>query len=589
MGRWMLHVVDGCTVTYTNIHNTSLEAQQTISINNCGAIYACWFAFENESVCFYYKFSNDIPAEPSELLYLVSMSVQEGMWVLYSPESVFTDRQYPGTISSSVDLYGMIDDESDSKGAVFLIGKGQNVHRVELLFLPVPVEQRLVRVCEQHHRVIQVVTTMHDMIIVCDNNMYWIIIDHWVPVKVTPQELTEVTLTGTSVNAYISVSSGTSIGLVAVNNANNTNYCFIGQPSQQPLSRCGVISNVSLSHGLLITRNNILDTQLLALFDEDIIGVINMSSSNSYETIDTDFCYQNNCLLVQTENMIYIDNEQKTMVLDRETFRVIATHNAGVYEVLPMMESAARQHTDLPSPSPTSTNTLTLTMVGNVTSLTIQTTTSTSVTAKTINIFSTFALKSITVSTTMASTSTDVTSTSIIDMDTFSTSDMKSINTDVTADAATTTTSEPSETNAVESPSGVNNTINNVTDPDTRSGSGTESPSGMLVIFITVISVLTLLILLLVMGLLAGKYYNVKRSRVCSSKRGLQEIPQTEAQQSESEAGKTRSKSEMVMPLHETEIYLPLFTNTSSKTTKITTMLETTHSVNTEERKILVK
>ena len=590
MGRWMLHIVDGCTVIYTNIHSTSSAVQQTILLNNCRAIYQCWFAFENESVCFYYKSSNEIPAEPNALFYLVLMAVRDGVWVLlHSPESVFTPGHYAGTISSSVDLYGTIDDESDSKAAVFLIGKKRYVYRIELLFLPVPVAHlRRAIVCEQHHRVIQIVTTKHDTLVICDNKVYWITIDPWDLVEVTTQEFTDVIFTRASFIAYISESSDTSIGLIALNNFNNTTYCFIGRPSQHPLGQCGVISNVSLSHGLLITRNDIANTQLLALFGGEIsmfIGVISTSSSNSYETINTDFCHpQDNCSLVQTENNVYIDNEQEeTMLLDRATLEVIATYNINVYEVLPMVENATHQHTDLPSPSPSNTSTSTIMVNSNtsVTYLTVQITTSTDVTVKTISVSLTSALAFSTVSTTMPSASISVTSTSNIDMDTSSTSDMN-ISTDPTTDAAT--TSEPSGgTSATESSSGANNTnntiSNNVTDPDTRP----ESGSGMLVIVITVASVLILFILLLVGGIFAGKCYDVRLSKSCSPKRS---IPQTEAQQSDNYADKIESRGEMVMPTHDTKIYVPLSSNTSTKTTKITTMVETT--VNTEH-KILVK
>ena len=566
--EWILRVSSSsstCNVIYTAISNSRTPEEQTISIDNCQTIYDCWLVFENESVCLYHHMSPGIPSEPNEQLYLVSMTVQEGNWVLLPyPESVFTHGQYAGTISSSVGLYGTFDVESDSKAAVFLIGKGQNVHRVKLLFPPAPVERRFTKVCDWYHRMISVSTTNHDVLIICDNKMYWIEIGRWwKPVEVTPPELTEVTFTGTSVNCYISESSGTSVGLITLNNAGNTEYCFVNPSSQHTISHCGVISNVSLSLGLLV-RINISDTRFLAFFDGDV-GVISISSNGSYETIGVDFCNaQNNCLLIPTGNRIYIGNEQKTVVLDRETLGVITTHNDSVSEVLLMMESVARQ------PSPT--NALTSTAVSN-NSATIHTTTST---VSTVSTSSTSALVSVNASTSMTGdiSSGDATTPKII-MHT----SVKSVNVNITADPTTGTISKPSKTSMIESPPAVDDAIYNNT--ANHSDIDAKSEFGILHIFIGISLVLGLFIFILLLVIitivLIARCYQKKlrffktdhREKIemrCHIGQG-QKLSQTDVARSVSDSG--RPGGEVVMSPTDIDMYELTSPDTSTTVTNL--------------------
>ena len=579
----MLHVSSpsSCNVTYTAISDSPiLEAQQTISIDNCRTIYVCWFVFENESVCLYHQMTSGIPAKPNEQLYLAVMTVEEGNWVLLPyPNSVFTPGQYPGTISSSVGLYGIIDDESDSKAAEFLIGKGRYVHRVKLLFLSSPAERRFTKVCDTDHRVIHVSATKHDVLVVCDNKVYWIRIGKWwKPAEVTPPELTEVTFTGASVNCFISESSDTSIGLIAQNMGGNTEYCFIGRQSQHTMSHCGVISNASLSHGIFNTSD---DTQFLTLLDGDV-GVISMSSNDSYETIGIDFCYtQDNCLLVLTKSNIYIGNEQKTTILDRKTFGVFTTRNVSVYEMLLMIE---RQLVE--SPSPTSTIPLTSITVRNSSAI-IQTTTTSPV-----SISSTSTLKSITASTSTtgdisSGSGSGITTASKINVPHTSTSAVTSINVNVTTNSTTGTRSEPSRTNIVETPSVVddataNNTANN-------SEIDTKSEFSALNIIIGIPAVLGLFILILlaviIIAMLVARHYKMKslgfvhREKIEKKHQG-QELSQMDAVQSQSDSGKPGG--EVVMTPTDIEMYELASANTSKPA-----VTQTTGNTNTRQ-KVLV-
>ena len=563
-----------CDVTYTPISNSHApEAEQTISFDNCRTIYTCWFAFESESVCLYDHMTSGFPSEPNERLYLALMTVQEGNWILLPhPISVFTPGQYAGTISSSVALYEMIDDESESKAAVLLIGKGRHVHRIQMLFQPSPVERRLTEVCDRDNRVIHISVTKHDVLVVCDNKVHWMIIGKWKPVDVTPPELTGVTFTGTSVNCYI---SNNSTGLIAHNTAGNTEYCFVGQPSQDMLSQCGVVPNASLNHGLFIN-----DTHFLALFDGDV-GVVFMLTNDSYETIDVDFCHpQDNCLLVLTKNMVYIGNEQKTMVLDRETLEVITVRNVSVYEMLPMIERQV-------VPSPTSTTASTSTTANNSSTIT-QTTTFP------INTSSTSALKSITTST---SKTDDVSSsltrlTTTINMPT-STSAMKSTNVSITTNPATTETRlKPSKTRMAESPPPVDDTSSNNTANNPENDTKSEFGALSIIIGISIVLGLFILILLLVIviTLLVAKCRNMKLSRLVKMNHQEkiedhrqkplmkphmnqgQKLSETDTARSQSDNGKPGG--EVVMTPTDIEMYKLESTDTS--TTVTSTVTQTT-------------
>jgi len=276
------------------------------------------------------------------------MFVRQGIWTLIYSESVFTYTDHAGVISSSVALYEMVDDESDSKVAVFLIGKKHYVYRVELtlIYFSDPGIRRPVKVCDPHHRVIHVSNTKHAVLVVCDNKVYWMKIGEWSPVDITPQELMQLTFNETSVKVFLSEYVNISFGLISINVGGNFKYCFVGpltNTSQHPLSHCGTVLNASLTHGLLVTRNNI---QFLALLNGSTLTVI---SNDSNVIINKDFCYpQDNCYLLQTENVIYFGNQKKCRVLDRETFRTIMIYNVSVYDVLP--------YRYIVSPSSTSTN-----------------------------------------------------------------------------------------------------------------------------------------------------------------------------------------------------------------------------------------
>ena len=237
---WMLNIVSGCIIIYTNICGADSETQQ-ILINNCRVIYHCEFPFENKSVCLYLY--SRVSTEPNELLYLASMTVEKTRWVLlHSHVSIFTPGQYAGTISFSVDLYGTFDIESDSDTAVFLIGKGYVLHRVELLFMPAPVNRRFTPVCEEGHRVIHVSATQHDVLVICDNKAYWINIGKWSKrFEITFSEPSIWTFTGATTNLYVAETSNSSVGLIAQSTANSILYCFtVSPPSQYPL-QCGSI------------------------------------------------------------------------------------------------------------------------------------------------------------------------------------------------------------------------------------------------------------------------------------------------------------------------------------------------------------
>ena len=568
--QWMLRVWPPgiCNVTYTAISNNRTP-EQTISIDNCRTIHACWLVFESEAVCLYDHMTSGIPLEPNEQLYLALMMVQEGNWTLLPyPISVFTPGQYVGT-ATSVGLYETIDDEYESKAAVFLIGKGIFFYRVKLFFQPAPVERRFTKVCDQDHRVICISVSENNVLAVCDNKVQWMMVGQWKRIDVTPPELTGVTFTETSVDCYI---SNNSTGLITRNTAGNTEYCFIGQPSQDTLSQCGVIPNASLSHGLFIN-----DTHFLALLDGDIdVGVVSTLTNDSYKIIGVDFCHQDDCWLVLTKNRIYIGNEQKTMVLDRETLGVISVRNVSVYEMLPMTE---RQLV----PSPTSTAALTSTTTSNSSAIT-QTTTSP------VNISSTSAPKSTITSTSMTGDIspgiTGLTNTSTINMHT-SISAVKSINVTITNDPTTATIFEPSKTSMVESPTAVDHANSNST-----ANNSTKSEFGALSIIIGVSTVLSLLILILLLIIAiimcATKCCKTKlrhlevdhQERIETRWTQGEKLSETGTVQSESDDGKPGG--EVVMTQTNIEMYELPSANTS-------TITSTNNSNNMTKQKVLFK
>lgn len=586
-------------MTYTAIRHSNSEVE-TISINKCRAIYDCWLVFGNASVCLYHHLVSDIPTEPNKLLYLAVMSVREGKWrQLQSPQTVFTYRHYTGTISSSVDLYGTINAESDSEAAVFLIGKERNLYRVKLLFLGTG-GHRYTTVCGQHHKVIKVSATKHDVLVVCDNHVYWVSTGNWNPVLVTPQEFTGVTFTETSVNSYISGNSSISVGLIAVNSAGNFKYCFIGPPSQHPLNHCGMIPNVFLTYGILVTRSDISDTRFLALFNGSILAVINMSSNESYVTISTDFCYLlDDCYLLQTEDMVYAGNQWKTMVLYRETLSINATWNAGMFEVLPVIENALDRHAELPSSSPTSTNASATVMV-NESSVVTQTNTTTSTAQKSITtstIVTTATTGTISVIGTHVNTSTaapksvttsiqfGTTTTSMISVHAPSTS----MNIDVTTDTTTVTTgSVLSKTSAVESPSATDNAIStNIID---TAETNTKSELALIIIIIIILLLVIFILLLIMIAFLiarkARKYRSIKLKAFGTGHRERIERKHHDKEpsgmQSENDSGKPGG--EVVMTSTDTGMYELSSTTTITTRTTVTQTTETTGTTNTNKK-----
>ena len=302
---------------------------------------------ETASVCLYHHLTIDIHVELNQQLKLIWISVQDGQWVpSRSPISVFTYIDFTGAISSSVGFHVIKDAESytETAAAEFLIGKGRKLYRVVLLppDLGVSERRRPIRVCQKQHNLIQVVATKHGVLALCDNHVYWMNTVTWKPVKITPQE---VALNETPVTSYMSESSNVSVGLIAVNIAGNFEYCFINPLMQPLLSKCGMIPNVLITNGILVTRSGISDAHFLALLNGTILAVICISSNKSL-TINTDFCYpSDNCYLLQTESRIYMGNQWKTMVLDREDFGINATYqNAGMKEVMLMIEKTLHQH-----------------------------------------------------------------------------------------------------------------------------------------------------------------------------------------------------------------------------------------------------
>ena len=404
---WILHT-SGCNLVYTAIRNGT---QETITFDSCMTIYDCWFPFTTVSVCLY---RHDILAEPNRQLRLAWISEEKGKWGLsQSPQSVLTYGHYAGNLSSSVDLYGIVNDESSDEAAVFLIGKEYYLLRIKLLSLGTN-ELRPTRVCERDHEVIIVSATKYDVLIVCDNEMYWMKIGRWKPVKATPRELANVTFTRASVNSYTEEFSNTSVGLIAVNTAGNLEYCFTGPSSQYPVDQCGVIPNVYLTRGMLVTRNNFFDIQFLAILNEGLLAVINMSSNDSYIAINTDFCYSHNCnLMVQTDSMVYIGNQQETLVLYKDTLRINATWNVGVRETLTVVENYLRQRNVKMSPSLSTSNT----PISNIQQTTASTGLTTAFTSLTMfTSLTTMSTDLINASTDLINTSTDLinTSTSLI-------------------------------------------------------------------------------------------------------------------------------------------------------------------------------
>lgn len=340
--HWILDKpTSGCNLVYSAIRDNN---EQTVSIKDCQAIYNCWFVSETASVCLYHL-TIDIHVELNKQLKLIWISVQDGQWIPSRlPISVFTYIDFTGTISSSVGFYATMDAESytETAAAVFLIGKRHKLYRVVLLSPTQGVSERRrpIRVCQKQHNLLQVVATKHGVLALCDNHVYWINAVTWKPVKITSQE---VALTDTLVTSYMSESSNVSVVLIAVNIAGNFEYCFISPLMQPLLSHCGMIPNVLLTNGILVTRSDISDAHFLALLNGIILTLI---SSNESLTINTDFCYpSDNCHLLQTENRIYMGNQWKTMVLDREDFEINAIFpNAGLKEVMLIEEKALHQH-----------------------------------------------------------------------------------------------------------------------------------------------------------------------------------------------------------------------------------------------------
>lgn len=553
--RWILRVPSsGCNLVYAVPLSTTSEDQQTISINDCLVVYECWFVpeFENASVCLYHRLPNSIPAEPNEQLYLALLVVQKERWILQSHQSVFTYRRYTGTTSYSVDLYGTRNIESDSRAAVFLIGKDRIVYRVKLLFLE-PAERRFTTVCEQHHKVVHISSTDHDVLVVCDNGVYWIKIGEWKSVEITPQELNNMRFIGPSVSSFMSESSNISVGLIAVGIAGNFEYCFIGLQSRHPLERCGIIPNVSLTHGMLVTRNNIFDTQFLALLNESTLVMIHISSSNPYITINVDFCNPlRSCYLLQTNTKLYVGNQWRTMVLDRETVTVITIQNASVHEVV---EDALRHPEELPSSStnpPINTIAPTATMVDKNPVITSSSITTTSI----ISSSSTPAVEYVTASTSETTPSTDVTATPV--------------SVDVTTPTATSTSLKTSITTTTETTPSNDDAVSN------KTAIGIDAKSKFIIVIMAVIVVVLVVMILIVIMVLVRKCrysYNklFKLNYQEQIKRNLQDkkLPCKTAQ-SESNCSNPGSEGEVVMSSIDTAMYSVVTTTLPTTTASVT-------------------
>ena len=574
---WMLNVVNGCTVIYTNICGASSETQQ-ISINSCQVIYQCWFPFKNKSVCFYLH--SGVSTQPIELLYLASMNVEEARWVLLpSRESVFTPGRYTGAISLSVGLFGTVNIESDSDAAVFLIGKGNGVHRIELLFMPVPVDRRFTPVCEEGHKVIHVLATWHDVLVICDNKAYWINIGKWSkPIEIALPEPSIWTFTGATTNPYVLETSGGSVGLIAQSAADGTVYCFtVSPPSQYPL-QCGVILNVTLTHGMLITRGDISNTQFLALFDGYVIGVMNMSSNHWYETVTTDFCHpQDDCLFIQGD-VVYIGSGQRTMILDKDTFEIITTQDVDLCEVL-SMNSLTYSHKEVLSPSPISSNSLTSTVVGSSFAI-IQTTTIsfTATSTGTASLYSIF---------TQATTFN-------INLPTSTTSDV-----DATVDPTTVDSAGVDSTTADLTISGPYNTespsVNNTIPTNTAKSSEIDTKSKFYTISIIIaLGTLAGLLGFVVILLAAKRYYCTRKLETDYREKVIHRVTEDEIICEVTEDGDTGLESaiqpasdsdelggEVVMPPTETGMYEPTSTTTTitEKTTTQTATMNTSQKV----------
>ena len=588
--HWILQVpARGCNLFYTAISNST---QETITIDNCLAIYNCWLPFSTVSICFYRHFTDDTPVEPNRQLKLVWISAKNGKWSLsQSPQSVLTYGHYAGNISSSVDLYGIVNDESGDNAAVFLMGKDYNLLRVKLLPLGAN-ERRFTKACGRSHEVIKVSTTKHDVMVVCDNGVYWMRIGRWKPVKAIAGELADVTFTRASVNSYAVEYSNISVGLIAVNTDTNLEYCFIGPLSHHPISQCGSIPNVYLAHGMLVSRSDFSDIQFLAVLNEGLLAVINMSSNDSYVTIDTEFCYpQGDCYSVQTENMVYVGNQQqKTMVLYKDTFRLNATWNSSVHNILPIVEKYLDQHDIQLSPSlSTSTNTLISNTMRN--SEIKETTTSTGFTTTTTNLT--------TMSTGMTATSTGLTiSTDLINtsIDLTTPTDLNS--TFITINSSTSTQTDNATVNYT--PPRISSSAGN---PNSTMSNDNKSETTTLVfaIIVVVLVLVTFLGLLAVITLLVIRYckcgqdvsksnhFKMDHREVTLS----QESIQTKAPLQTAE----RNEGEVVMISPETRMYSQRCTSTMtatdstvvSTTSNTTTKIVKSSSTTVTERKILVE
>ena len=437
-------------------------------------------------------------------------------------------------------------------------------------------------------------------------------IGRWKPVKVTPRELTDETFTRASVNSYTAECSNISVGLIAVNTAEgNLEYCFIGPPSQDAVNHCGMIPNVYLTRGILVTRNNFSNIQFLAILNEGFLVVINMSSNDSYITIDRDFCYsQHVCnLMIQTENMIYVGNQQKTMVLYKDTLRINATWNAGVRETLPVVENYVRQHSQhniKMSPSlSTSTNTPISTMSN------IKQTTSTRLTT---------TFTSLTVSTNLVTLSTDLasshwinTSTNLIDTSTSLTASTGLINTPIdlttsTSLISTFTVSSSSTSTQTGSPI-MSSTLPKITSSpgihySTNYAHTDKKPETVTLLFAVIIVTLVLvifLILFVVMTLLVIRYCKCGHDVVVNSnhlKMDHREVKLSQEAMQTKEPLQTAegNKGEVVMISPETGMYSQTCTGTTtttdstivSTTSNTTTKVVKTSGTTITEHKILI-
>ena len=331
--HWVLHTT-GCNITLLGI---TAGLRQVIPLERCQIIYKCWLVFGNTSICLYLS-TVDNP-QSAKRLYLDTFHVQLGEWTRpkYGRQSVFFTFHPVGTISSSVALRWITDDE---KGRIveFFIGNGRILWRLTLLldFLSSGAELKTHRPCKKNHQVVQVSKAGTDNVVVFCNSQQIILMNLKLrkSLDITPPELLNYTSLG-SAKSFFSKSGKTAF--ISVKSQANIITCLIFLDVQNSSSSCKMVpNNTTVTDGVFIN-----DKHFFGLLNYTTAIVINTSVTPFYgATITANVCPMGDCFLYQTDKLLYIYDQQITTVLDKQAYEIATVQNASIYEVLSRVEKA---------------------------------------------------------------------------------------------------------------------------------------------------------------------------------------------------------------------------------------------------------